>query len=108
MTTTIGKLRHRVTIQRDAGAISDTTHEWVESWATLASVYASIEGTGGGESDKPSGRDAVRGMELRIRYRSDVTADMRVIFGTRTLHVTSVEDREGRRRWLWLVCGEDV
>ena len=106
MATAIGKLRHLVTIQQDNGSI--VKHEHVPSWGTLASVRASIEDVGGGELVQGVQMDAMTNRLVMIRWRGDVTPRMRVLFGLRELNIASVNNRDGRRKWLFLQCVEDV
>lgn len=46
---------------------------------------------------------------VRIRYRADITAAMRVISGTRTFRLQGPPvDRDGRREWLDLLVKQEL
>jgi SPP1 family predicted phage head-tail adaptor len=44
--------------------------------------------------------------KVTIRYRDDVTATQRIVWGDRTLQIGSMQDPDGRRRALELLCAE--
>jgi SPP1 family predicted phage head-tail adaptor len=43
---------------------------------------------------------------VTIRYRSDVSVAQRIVWGSRTLEIGSIQDPDGRRRSLDLLCAE--
>ena len=100
-----GKLRHRVTIQSRTVA-ADTVGHPVETWATLASVSADILPMGGAEPFHSDQFDARVSHDITIRYRTDVTPNMRVVWGSKTLDVEAVMDPDGRRRSLRILALE--
>ena len=106
----IGKLRHRLTIQAAAPG-ADPYGGQSDPWAkptALAKVWGRIESL--------RGREQLHGMQLEdrvthritIRYRDGVTAKQRVAFGARVFNIRSAIDRDGRKRWLELLCEEGV
>ncbi len=100
-----GELRHRVTIQQATesksvrGGIGTT-------FATLAVVDAAIESLGGNEALAARQQWAEVTSRIQIRYRSDVTAKHRVVYGTRIFDILAATDPDGRRRELDLLCAE--
>ncbi len=106
----IGKLRHRLKIQA-AAPTEDPYGGRSDPWAkpvTVATVWGRIESL--------RGRERMHAMQLedrvthrvRIRYRDDVTAQQRLVIGSRVFNIRAVIDRDGRRRWLELLCEEGV
>lgn len=82
----------------------------VVAWATLATVWASVAdqlqaGRGGGEAVEAGVRVATVPVRLCIRYRSDITTDMRVqlLDRGRVLQIVSVAE-VGRRDGTELMC----
>ncbi len=101
-----GDLNSRVTIQAPSGSPADDGQPSGEYEDFLTGVPAQIRGVGGGEF--------IRGVQVQagitnlitIRFRDDVTPNMRVIYGERTLNIQAAIDPEGRRRELQLHCKE--
>jgi SPP1 family predicted phage head-tail adaptor len=107
MTTSIGRLRHRVVLQQDVGT-KDANHEIVPDWSDVANVYCAIVGASGVEAVQGLQLDATTTHLVEMRYRSDVTARMRLLWGSRVLNISSVVDTADRQRRLFLQCVEDV
>lgn len=86
-----GRLRKPVTIEQLSGG----------AWATLATVYAAVVALDTTEAKalplSPTHR-------VEIRYRTDVTAKMRVLNGSQYLYIEAVLDPDGRSRELHLMC----
>lgn len=100
-----GKLRNLVTIQAAAETL-DPTGDVVRTWETHARAWAGIETATGGESINADQTKATGRYTLVTRYVPGVTAAMRVLLGSRTLHIESVENIEERNRELRLACRE--
>ena len=89
-----------------AQRVSDGAGGFTESWAEVATVWAALRPSGGGEA-VDSGRLAGRlTHEVRLRYREGVTPAMRVRSGTRVFHILAAIDEDERRRWLRCLCEE--
>ena len=100
-----GKLRHRVTIKqksvsRDSYGAEDIT------WQVVATVWAAVEPLQGREFIDGKQLQAERTTRIRIRYRSGVAPEMRVVFGSHVYDVQSVIEPETRNRELVLMCKE--
>jgi SPP1 family predicted phage head-tail adaptor len=106
----IGKLRHRITIQEESRA-ADSGGGYTNTWTNLATdptVWAAIEPLRGREFLQARQlHDAVT-HRVTIRHRSDVTAGMRLLRGSRAFNIRSVIDKDERGRWLELMCEEGV
>ena len=105
-----GKLRHRVTIQSLSAGSPQQTGSGMpdESWATVATVSASIEPLSGRELFAAQEHHAETTTRIRIRYRSEVTAKMRVSHGGTTYNILSVIDPEKRHKEIQLMCADGV
>jgi SPP1 family predicted phage head-tail adaptor len=99
-----GKLNRRISIQsRDAG--TDAAGQPVQTWTTLATVWAHILGTNGMQTIKaPLGGVEINAYSFRIRYRTDVDAAKRVVFGSQNYDVKQVRHDHAGKEWTDLVC----
>jgi SPP1 family predicted phage head-tail adaptor len=95
----IGALRARLTLEQasrtdDGGGGADI------AWQTVDEVWAAVRVTGGGEgmaADVVSGRLT---HEIVLRYRADVTPEMRFREGSRVFDIRAAFDPDGCRHWL--------
>lgn len=102
---TAGDLRRRVSIETYT-TTRDSIGGETKTAATLATVWASIEPLFGMEI-KEAGRilsDVTH--QIVIRYRADVTAKMRVVYGSRKFDIFSVQHDEESQRMTYLDCKE--
>ena len=101
-----GTLRHRVTIQRYELVVDDygaPLHR--ESWKDVATVWASVEAVSGRDFFAARQEQSEVTQRIRIRYRPDVTADMRVIHNGKVFNIVApLPDNRGRE--LVLMCRE--
>lgn len=103
----IGPLKKRVAI-RSASAVQDEYHENTLTWSTDATVWASIEPLSGREMVSAQQQHAETTHRVRMRYQPNttVTAEKRLLFGTRVFDIVNViHCREGKRM-LEILCKE--
>jgi SPP1 family predicted phage head-tail adaptor len=99
-----GALNRKITLQtRDSG--TDDAGQPVQTWTDLASVWADIRGANGLNTIKAS----LDGVEInaysfRIRYRTDVDATKRVVYGGQNYDVKQVRHDFARKEWTDLIC----
>lgn len=105
-----GKLRHRVTIQSlVAGSPQQTpSGEPDVSWTDVATVWASVEPLRGRELFAAQEHHSRVEVRIRMRYRSGITAAMRVFWDSRYYNIVVVLDAEERHRELELMCEQGV
>jgi len=101
----IGALRRRVVLERPALA-DDGGGGAVETWEAVAEVWAMIEAQSGKETVEADRLSGTRRVDVTIRYREDVSANMRFRLGDRVLDIRAVLDEDGRRRFLKCNCEE--
>lgn len=95
--TRIGEMRERVTFQTLTSADSDFG-DGEPDWSDSVTVWADVRLNPQRESEGPrDSRSQV--LEAVIRYRTDLSQDMRVIVRGMPFDVTSVADEEGRKRF---------
>ena len=107
MRRSLGRYRHKITIQRDAGT-RDAGGGLTSSWTTFATVYARMF-TQSANNQLRKGQDAqLRNTVFECReWVSNVTADMRVSWNGRTFAISGVTDEtDGNEQRMFLQCIE--
>ena len=100
-----GELRHRITLQKNNPA-PNSIGEAVDTWTDLATVWAAIEPLSGNRLfQAQQANSEIQGV-VRIRYRSDVLATMRIVHIARYFQVLSIIDTEERHQELHLFYKE--
>lgn len=109
---TPGQLDRRITIQQKTVTQDPDYGTEVTSWTTFASrIAAQVQDAlpSKSESVQQGVRVATRPARVRIRYRSGITSDMRVVVHgatDRTMQIVGGPAEIGRREWTELVCEE--
>ena len=107
-----GQLRHRVTIQ--SKTVTQDTDYGTESitWTTFAArISAQVQDVlpSKSESVQQGLRVAARPARVRIRYRTGITSDMRIVVHgatDRTMQITGGPAEIGRHEWIEMTCEE--
>lgn len=100
-----GGLRHRVTIQTPTHA-QDTQGGLTESWANGNTVWASIETLYGRELMYARQSESQATCLIRMRYDATITERHRLLFGTRTFGIESINNVDERNAEMVLSCRE--
>ncbi len=103
----IARLRHRVTL-RQPQRISDGAGGYSVGWIDVEMVWAEVTAI---ESDISTEMGQVRHQSryrVVLRYRPDVSVDMRLGYAGRELAIRSLREEEQRREELILECEEVV
>lgn len=106
----IGRLRHRLVVQAE-NPLPDGGGGRGDPWAapiTLATVWGRVEPLGGAERLRAMQLDARVSHRVTLRYRADVTARERLVFGQRVFKIRAVINLEERNEWLQLLCEEGI
>ena len=101
----IGDLRKRVTLQTES-SVSDNAGGYTLSWADVATVWADIVPTSMSEVIMAQRLEGHVTHRVTIRYRSDITADMRVMYGARIFNVRGYMNKDENNRWIELLVEE--
>ena len=96
-----GALRDRVTIQQLAAG-QDTIGQPVNTWSAVAAVWADIRHPRGLEAITGGAETSTAMASIRIRYRNDLTAAMRVLSGSAVYQIKAVLPE--KRLYVDLVC----
>lgn len=98
-----GTLSERCVIQRKTQGTDSWGAPLPEAWEDYASVWANIRFLSGTESIKAGADTSIVKASIRIRWRTDITAGMRVLHGAAVYDVEAVLPG-GRREWLDLAA----
>jgi SPP1 family predicted phage head-tail adaptor len=99
-----GNLRHRIAIQTNTPT-QDSYGQPVESWATVATVWAAVDMLTGRELYTAQQAQSEVNVRMTIRRR-DVDAKQRVSWDSRTFDVESVIHDPTNNRMTQLLCRE--
>ncbi len=98
-------LRQRLTLE-ELQRTSDEGGGFSEDWVAVATVFARLRPTGGGEGVESGRLTGTVTHEVVLRYRDGVVPAMRFRQAVRIFHILAVIDVEERRRWLKCLCEE--
>lgn len=98
-----GRLNRSITIEQ-LTAGQDALGQPVQTWTAVATVRAEIRDLSGREFLAAQAGQSGVVAKIRIRYRSDVTAAMRAVAGTKIYNIQAALDISGARRELTLMC----
>ena len=100
-----GNLRHRVQLETPSGS-SDGAGGIALAWTLVDTLWAEIRSASGSEQLNFGRANATLMNNVRIRYRSDITPDMRFSLGSRIFEIRRVADPDGRKQWIECICEE--
>ena len=108
MPLNVGALNQRVTIQQPSTGV-DVLGQRVETWSDLATVWAQAQPLRGREFFAAGQVHSEASVRFRLRYRSDVTSAMRVVWGgVNHAIVADPIDVSGGRHTLELMCSAGI
>jgi SPP1 family predicted phage head-tail adaptor len=99
------RLKRRVTIQAPS-VTQDAYGQPVVGFVTLATVWAAVEPLTGRQLFAAKQALSEISVKVTIRYRTDVTTAMSVVYLTHTYQIDAVIDFEARHESLELMCTE--
>lgn len=102
----IAELRHRIAIQ-SITEVSDGQGGKTESWSTVATVWARIEPVSSRERLYSDKLEYQRTHKIAIRYRSDITNDMRILFNGRYFQIKAVYSPDEREAYTFIDAEEN-
>lgn len=98
-----GALRHLVTLQSMAPS-RDAAGGVIKTWTSVITAWADIRYLNGLETMRADAPVAVARASIRIRYRPDVVASMRVLYGVTVFDIQSVLPDPTGRHYIDLAC----
>ncbi len=101
-----GQLRNQVVIERYT-TTRGSAGQALETWATLKSVWCSIETETGSERIEGGKVDATATHIIKMRY-TDITVKDRLTIGSRTFNITQISNRRNESDELQIMAKENV
>lgn len=86
----IGKLRHRVRIERPDLTQDPNTGEMVNGWALVRVAWASIEPLSAREFIAAGAAQSQVSARITLRHRGDITPDMRLVYRGKVYNIEGV------------------
>ncbi len=102
-----GTMRQRIRIEEPVRT-PDGQGGFVTAWQEVATLWAKMEALRGDERIAAGQLGSQIIYRFRLRWREDITAHMRVVFGVRVFAIHAVLAEEGRRRSLVILAEEGV
>lgn len=102
-----GDMKRRITFQTRS-ATKDGYGQESTTWSDLLSCWADIQPLSGRELVAAQAQLAETTHEIQIRYRTGITAALRVVYQGRIFNVLSVIDQDMQHRRLSLMCSEGL
>lgn len=99
----IGRRDRRITIQRPDGNVNADTGEPSGTWVKVCSVWAERQSMKGKDRLLADQTISAGDEVFIIKYRTDISPKMRVVFKSENYHITSVEEI-GRNHLMRIVC----
>ncbi len=97
-----GQMDRRITIQNFTTA-TDTFGEVVKTFTTLAEVWAKVEENKGKEGEDGNQIVATKEVLFFIRYRSDVSEEMRIQYNNETYKIQAILNADARKAFQKIV-----
>lgn len=97
------RLNRRVVLQQLVAG-QDEIGQPTQVWSTLATAWANVRYLSGVETIKADAVATSAKVSIRIRYRADVTAAMRVVLGATVFQILAVLPDEQAKERLDLAC----
>lgn len=97
----ISDLKRRITFQR-ATVTTDSDGVSTKTWEDFATVWAAFqESKRGKEFEGAAALEVENRLDITLRFRTDLTTDMRIKYGTHIYHITEMADKSGGHIFLW-------
>ncbi len=104
--TAIGAARRRMVLAAPTMPAGDGAGGGAPEFTAVAEIWAALRWLAGEERSRGDRPEQAARWEITLRWRSGVTAGMRLVDGGRAFAILSVSDRDGRHRRLTCLCEE--
>ncbi|QIM63151.1 head-tail adaptor protein [Pasteurellaceae bacterium Orientalotternb1] len=103
----IGRLRHRIRLQKQRNRPSDYGAT-IDEWHDVHHVWAEVKPLSGREYFAAAQIQSEVTTQIWLRYLPNVDSTMRVVFGERIYDILSVINRKSLNKTLLLQCKESA
>lgn len=97
------KLNRRVTLQRPSSG-KDAVGQPITNWQDVVTIWAHIRNENGAQTIQAGAEVSKVKSSVRIRYRTGVTEDMRVLYGAVVYRIEAILPDEEGKQFMDLVC----
>ncbi|WP_348826655.1 phage head closure protein [Halomonas sp. RT37] len=105
----IGKLRHRVRLERPARTQDPATGEMIDGWELVATLWASVEPLSAREFIAAMSTQSEVTARILIRHRDDIAPDMRIVHRGKVYNIQGVlPDPKSGLHYLTIPVSEGV
>ncbi|WP_159728379.1 phage head closure protein [Methylosinus sp. Ce-a6] len=101
----IGAMRERVAIYAQTQAVDDVG-DITTTWTQVATCWARMRPLSARQVELAGRDDAIRRYEMKIRYRTDITTNSRIVWRGRRFDVEGVTDETEQRQFLTVFLSE--
>lgn len=102
-----GQLRERVTLQAPS-VVRNSIGEPVPAWTDVDTVWAHVKDMSGREINAARAVQSEAVCRVTIRWRADISADMRVVRNGAVMVITAPPRMVGWKEFLELDCSEGL
>lgn len=102
-TYNIGALDRRITVQNYTES-TDSFGQKVRSYATYKELWASVQEKSGTEGESGNQLVASKQVVFVIRYRTDLSETMRIVYGSWVYRIESIIADDARKSFLKIVA----
>lgn len=95
----IGDLRHRITLQKYISTIDEEGFT-TQTWQDVATVWAAVENLYGREYWEAATIQAENTVKFTIRYRKDLSSDMRIKFQGQHYEIISIDNIKYKNEYI--------
>lgn len=103
MSLSAGRLRHRVTIRRQA-QVRNANGGYDATWGDVATVWAEVIGIAGREATIGQALQGISTYRITVRFGVDVTDADQLRYGAIDLNIQSITDPDGMREQLLILA----
>ncbi|MFC1121884.1 phage head closure protein [Pasteurella multocida] len=103
----IGKLRHRITLQKQVNTLNEYGAS-VTEWHDVKTIWAEVRPLAGREYFSAQQVQSEVTTQIFIRYLPEILPTMRVKFGERFFEIVSVINANEQNIYLQLMCKERI
>jgi len=102
------KLKHRITLQKPVNMALNSINEQTPIYEDITTIWACVEPLTGREYEENQKLQEETSYRITIRYRIDVTANMRILFEGRKFFIQSVLNIGEDKREMQIMAYEKV
>ena len=103
----IGAMREQISIEEPT-MTSDTYGGNTRAWNSIATVWANVKPVSAAEKFFAGKVEMDVSHKIKIRYRDDVNATQRIVYGARTFIITGVRNIDELDKFLEILAREET